>query len=45
MIRKLLKKLLMQFIGKKFGFNSNSNKYYKPKKKKGLAYKFKKMFD
>jgi hypothetical protein len=49
MLKGLLKKLLMQFIGKKFGFHPQQkyykHKYYKPKKRKGLSYKLKKIFD
>lgn len=45
MLKKLITKLLLHFIGKRFGKYSSSEKYYKPKKKKGLAYKFKKVFD
>lgn len=49
MLKNLLKKLLMQFIGKKLGIYPNNHhykhKYYKPKKHKGLSYKLKKIFD
>lgn len=44
MLKTILKKLLLKFIGKKLGLNSQP-KYYKPKKRKGLAYKLKKVFD
>ena len=44
MLKKILKKIFYEFIAKRFGFNKQKQ-YYKPKKKKGLSYKFKKFFD
>lgn len=44
MLKSILKKLLMKLIAKKFGFYP-TQKYYKPTRKKGLAYKLKKFFD
>jgi len=44
MFKSILKMLLMKIIGKKLGLNP-TQKHYKPKKKKGLAYKLKKVFD
>ncbi|MBX7170475.1 MAG: hypothetical protein K1X72_05915 [Pyrinomonadaceae bacterium] len=49
MLKRILKQLLMKFIGKKFGFYPKpkyyKHKYYKPTKHKGLSYKLKKIFD
>lgn len=46
MIKNILKKLLLEFIAKKFGFSpKHKQKYYKPKKKKGLKGFLKKFLD